>query len=193
MLVIEGWERFCLSHPFLLHMCEVIIFGDDDFEMFNDNAMPYLRTLETFEFIFCLVTLQCCLYYLREAAVKLQGKNQDIVSGVLLIEQASKELRSLRMEIDDYSHQIFEHSCRIAEKSYIDVSMPRVSQRQVHRSNTEFRLLQKNSDYVLEFSTIAIKPNNSRFGDHSQARGRSRALNSYSYYYTTITSHSPQS
>ena len=132
---IEGWERFCLSHPFILHMCEVIIFGDDDFELFNDNwsaddkknAMAYLKTLETFEFIFCLVTLQRCLYYLREAAVKLQGKNQDIVSGVVLIEQASKELSSLRMEVDDYSHRIFEHSCRIAEKSNIDVSMPRVS------------------------------------------------------------------
>ena len=48
-------------------------------------------------------------------------------------------------------------------------------------------------DTVVDFSTIAIKPNTSRFGDHSQARGRSRALNSYSYYYTTITSHSPQS
>ena len=45
---IEGWERFCLSHPFILHMCEVIIFGDDDFELFNDNwsaddkKMPWL-------------------------------------------------------------------------------------------------------------------------------------------------------
>ena len=119
--------------------------------LMTKNAMAYLKTFETFEFIFCLVTLQCCLYYLREAAVKLQSKNQDIVSGVLLIEQAFKELRSLRMEVDDYLHRIFEHSCRIAEKSNIDVSMPRVSQRQVHRSNTEFTSVEdyfkKNSDH----------------------------------------------
>ena len=41
-------------------MCEVVIFGDDNFELFNDNwpaddkknAMAY-QVLETFEFIFC--------------------------------------------------------------------------------------------------------------------------------------------
>ena len=62
---IDGWERFALSHPFLLHMCEVIIYGDDNFELFNDNwaaddkrnAMAYLKILELFEFIFCLVAL----------------------------------------------------------------------------------------------------------------------------------------
>ena len=34
---IEGWERFSLSHSFLLHMCGVIVYGDDEFESFNDN------------------------------------------------------------------------------------------------------------------------------------------------------------
>ena len=70
----------CLSHPFILHMCEVIIFGDDNFELFNDNwsaddkkAMAYLKTLETFEFIFCLVTLLHCLYYLRETTRQKPG------------------------------------------------------------------------------------------------------------------------
>ena len=80
---IDGWERFSLSHPFLLHMCEVIIYGDDNFELFNDNwtaddkrnAMAYLKILESFEFIFCLVALQRSLYYLKEVAVKLQGKS----------------------------------------------------------------------------------------------------------------------
>ena len=55
------------------------------------------------------------------------------------------------MEVDDYSHRIFEHSCRIAEKSNIDVSMPRVSQRQVHRSNTEFTSVE---DYFKKTVTI---------------------------------------
>ena len=54
------------------------------------------------------MALQRSLSYLKEAAVKPpQSKNQDIVSGVVLIEQASRELSSLRAEIDDYLHQIF--------------------------------------------------------------------------------------
>ena len=56
----DSRERCALSHPFLLHMCELIIYGDDNFELFNDNwtaddkrnAMAYLKILEMFEFIF---------------------------------------------------------------------------------------------------------------------------------------------
>lgn len=44
-------------------------------------------------------TLERSLNYLREAAIKLPGKSQDIVSGVLLIEQASKGLSSLKTEV----------------------------------------------------------------------------------------------
>ena len=143
---IDGWERFALSHPFLLHMCEVIIYGNDNFELFNDNwtaddkrnAMAYLKILESFEFIFCLVALQRSLYYLKEVAVKLQGKNQDIVSGVAHVEEASRNLNSLREKSDEYTHRIFEHSSRIAAKSNIAITLPRVSQRQSHRANTQF-------------------------------------------------------
>ena len=34
---IDGWERFTLCHPFLVHMCEVILYGDDNFETYNDG------------------------------------------------------------------------------------------------------------------------------------------------------------
>ena len=109
-------------------MCEVIIYGDDNFELLNDNwtadDMAYLKILESFEFIFCLVALQRSLYYLKEVAVKLQRKNQDIVSGVAHVEEASKNLNSLREKANDYTHRIFEHSSRIAAKSNIAISMP---------------------------------------------------------------------
>ncbi len=47
-------------------MCEVIIYGDDGFELFNDNwqaedkrnAMAHLKSLESFEFLYILVTIQ---------------------------------------------------------------------------------------------------------------------------------------
>ena len=140
---IDGWERFSLSHPFLVGMCEVIIYGDSDYEMYNEgwsvqdkrNAQAHLNALESFEFVYTLVTLQRSLLYLKEAVVKLQGQSQDIESGVALIEQCSKEIQSLRDNVDDYAHRIFEHSCRLAERSQIAVSMPRVSGQQQHRPN----------------------------------------------------------
>ena len=69
--------------------------------------------------------------------VKLQGQSQDIASGVALIDQCSKEIQSLRDNVDDYhyAHRIFEHSCRLTELSQIAVSMPRVSGRLQHRPN----------------------------------------------------------
>ena len=107
---IDGWERFTLCHPFLAHMCEVILYGDDNFETYNDgwiaddkrNALAYLKILESFEFIYALVTLQWSLMYLKEAVVKLQGEDQDSVSGVLLVEQASDALQALRTDIDAF-------------------------------------------------------------------------------------------
>ena len=140
---IDGWERFSLSHPFLVCMCEVIIYGDSEYELYNEgwsvedkrNAQAHLNALTSFEFVYTLVTLQRSLMYLKEALVKLQGQSQDIASGVALIEQCSSQIQSLRNSVDDYAHRIFAHSCRIAERSQIAVSMPRLSPRQQHRSN----------------------------------------------------------
>lgn len=34
---IDGWERFSTAHPFLVKMCEVILYGDPDYPLYNDN------------------------------------------------------------------------------------------------------------------------------------------------------------
>ena len=55
---IEGWERFALAHPFLIKMCEVIIYGVSEYEKYSDgwipedkrNALVHLKVLESFEF-----------------------------------------------------------------------------------------------------------------------------------------------
>ena len=75
--------------------------------------------------------------YLKEAVVKLQGEDQDLVSGVLLVEQASDALQALRTDIDAYCSRILQHSSNIAARSNILVSMPRIAQRQQCHSNPE--------------------------------------------------------
>ena len=54
-----------MSHPFLVQMCEVIIFGNSEFEMYNEgwavedkrNAQAHLNAQMSFEFVYALVTL----------------------------------------------------------------------------------------------------------------------------------------
>ena len=67
-------------------MCEVILYGDPDYSLYNDiwlaehkkNALAYLKFLESFQLIFCMVTLSRSLLYLKEAIVHIQGVGQRI-------------------------------------------------------------------------------------------------------------------
>ena len=173
---IDGWERFSLAHPFLVTMCEVILYGDPDFPCYNDNwspedkknALAYLKALESFDFIYTMVTLSRSLLYLKEAVVKNQGKSKDIVSGVSIVMECCNELKRVREDIDNYSQRTFEHSSRIAEKSNIPISMPRVSKRQQHRSNPEYISVE---DYLkkvvaIPFLDHLVSDVSSRFTHH---------------------------
>ena len=150
---IDGWERFCLCHPFLVQLCEAIIYGtaEEGFEDYSDGWTPddkkddlaYLKLIKNFEFIYVLVALQRSLLYIKEASVKLQGKEQDITSGLNLIEQCCSELKTLRQKVSDYSARIYAHSSRLAEVSKISISMPRISQRQQHHANQPYQSVEE--------------------------------------------------
>ena len=122
---IDGWERFCSSYPFIIQMFEAIIYetSDSDFKSaYNDgwtaddktNAMAHLKAIANFEFTYALVTLKRSLLYFREASVKLQEMNQDITSGIALIESCSSKLKGLGDDVSNYSSHIYSHSSRIA-------------------------------------------------------------------------------
>ena len=156
---IDGWERFSTAHPFLVKMCEVILYGDPDYPVFNDswsaedkrNALVHLKALECFEFIYCLVTLSRTLLYLKKAVAKIQGVDQDIVSGVCSAMESCEELESVRNDVDSFSKRIFDHSVRIAKVSGVSVSMPRVTMHQKHRANPEYISVE---DYFKKTVTI---------------------------------------
>ena len=58
------------------------------------DALAYLKTVESFEFVYTLIVLQRSLMYFKEASINLQGKQQDVVSGFLLIEQCCSDLKN---------------------------------------------------------------------------------------------------
>ena len=97
---IDGWERFSTIHPFLVLLCESIVYGNVEYPTYGEwsaedkrNALAHLKVIESFDFIYSLVALQRTLLYLREPVVKLQGKDQDLVSGVKLIRKSRVEMQ----------------------------------------------------------------------------------------------------
>ena len=52
------------------------------------NALAHMKALESFEFLYSMVSLHRSLFYLnKEAAVKLQGDDTDMVSGMSTVMQ----------------------------------------------------------------------------------------------------------
>ena len=114
--------------------------------------------------------MQRSLLYLKEATVKLQGQSQDIAYGIATIQRCCAELKTLRADIDNYSHRIFEHSCRVAEQSGITVTMPCVAQRQQHRPNPESHSVEDYFKYTvtIPFLDHLISDLSSRFDVHTK-------------------------
>ena len=103
---IGCWEIFLLAHPFLVKLCKIILYGDPDFPLNKGkclpedkkNALTYLKALESFEFIYTMVTLSHSL--LKRSSSK---SCKDIVSGVSIVIDCSNELQGVREDIDNYS------------------------------------------------------------------------------------------
>ena len=72
-----------------------------------------MKALESFEFISALITLQRSLFYFRKPAVKLPAENLDIVFSYFLLEQSCADLKELRANVDNYSHCVFQHACKV--------------------------------------------------------------------------------
>lgn len=66
---------------------------------------------------------------MKDAVVNFRGKKtnkQDIVTSVALVQDCIKELKVLRSDIQNYSECIFQLSYRIAVKSDVSVTVPRI-------------------------------------------------------------------
>lgn len=163
----------------MIQMFEAIIYGtsESDFESYNDgwtaddktNAMAHLKAVTNFEFIYTLVSLQRSLLYFREASVKLQRVNQDIASGIALIERCSTELKALR-DVSNYSDRIYSHSCRIANNSKVSIAIPRISRHQQYRPNYESQSVEEyfRVSIVIPFLDHLISELSIRFDNHTK-------------------------
>ena len=109
------------------------------------TCTAHMKALESFEFVYCIITLQRSLSYLKDAIVKIQWKDKDIVSGVSTIMESCVDLKKLRENVDAYSQRIFDHSSRLAKISNISISKSRISCRQQHHQIQNMVQLQTTS------------------------------------------------
>ena len=135
--------------------------------------MAHLKAMESFEFVYCLVALQRTLLYFREPAVQLQSHSSDIASAVALVTQTLKEVKSLRSsdgQLASYSGRVFQHASRIAEQSNIEISTPRIGQRQQHRLNLPIDSPQKYFEVavLVPFLDHLISQMETRYQPHVQ-------------------------
>ena len=138
---IDGWERLTLSHPFLVSMCEVIIYGNSEYEMYNEgwsvedkrNAQAHLNPLVSFEFVYALVSNPTTFSPIFEGSCCEIARTKPRHSFGCC--PGRTVFFRNKNYVDDYAHRILEHNCRIAERSQIAVTMPRVSLQQQHRPN----------------------------------------------------------
>jgi hypothetical protein len=96
---LDGWQRFMQCYPYLIEMCEAIVYGSEHYSMFSDgfsaddkkNAIAHLKSLESFSFIYALVVLHRALSYSQEPTKRLQGVSPDLCSGLMMIEDCKNK------------------------------------------------------------------------------------------------------
>ena len=158
-------------------MCEVIMYGNSEFESFNDswnakdkkNYLAHLKALESFELVYSLVTLFRSLLYVKSAVIRLQGPSSDLISGMSKVEECCKDLKQERENIEHYSQRIFQYSSRLANKSQISISMPHITQRQQHRFNLQISLMEEyfKQTVAILFVYYLITSITTRFDKHT--------------------------
>ena len=169
-----------ICHLFLVELCEVIIYGSEHYPLYSNgfsandkkDAAAYLKSLESFSFVYALVTLYHVLSYFSSPMKVLQSISQDLFSGMKLIQDCQRELVVIctsDKELQEFSERICSHSCRLSAKSDITPGIPRICQRQSHRSNFQSS---DPMDYkvtvLLPFIDHIIADIESRFTKHTQ-------------------------
>ena len=76
------------------------------------------------------------LSYTKGPIKKIQGRSLDIYEVVDVIRNTQTDLRLLRSEESDFYQRCYDYAIRICNLIGIEPSMPRVTEKQVHRQNT---------------------------------------------------------
>ena len=108
--IVQKWSQVGTKQSSIKNVCITQwVDNIDDSWTAEDkrNALAHMKMLESFDFLYSLVTLFRSLLYIKEAVIKLQGKTQDHISGMSIIEKCCTDLKQEKEDVDNFFQCVF--------------------------------------------------------------------------------------
>ena len=169
---LDAIDIFQSLHQSIVNCMENIC--SDRAQLWSADSLTDARGLHhaitTTDFVCSLVITNACLRYIEALTRSLQTESRDLVSAVREIEAVTATIQDVRNNVNRYHAEWY----RTIEKLCMNVgtvpSMPRLCNRQIHRSNTPASTPR---DYYCRTITIPLLDHllsemKTRFGQHQQ-------------------------
>lgn len=101
----------------------------------STNAKILLHTVLQPDFVIPLLSAEKALSYTLPLSKKLQKEELDLHSAISSVENITTVIENVRQNAEEEFDKIFEESVNMLDKYGVTVKIPRITQRQVHRSN----------------------------------------------------------
>ena len=136
------------------------------------KASGFLKLMTSFEFAVSFCIAMRLLSSLRGLTVKLQKKANDILVAYELISEVQFELELLKVNCEKEFTSWFEEIEEFANDLSIPVTVPRISSRQVHRSNipAESPEVYYRRNVMIPFLDHILVEMENRFGEIQQTK-----------------------
>ena len=102
----------------------------------RSRANRVLGSLRNFRFLIVWTIMVKALSYIKGPIKKIQGRILDLYEVVDVTRNTQTDLRFLRSEESDFYRRCYDYAIRICNLIGIEPSMPRITEKQVHRENT---------------------------------------------------------
>ena len=101
------------------------------------QAQGLFANIQKSEFIMAFIVVKNCLQLIKGITVKLQKRDVDVISAYNMIDDTKQKIVDLRTNLDAKHEEWFREAKEMAEEVGAELRMPRITRRQVYRSNAD--------------------------------------------------------
>lgn len=134
----------------------------------SNQAVQLINTLRSSNFVMSLVILQKVMSYTLTISKQLQGTNTDLIATFHHVDDVLNALQLLRINADDEFLSLFEDAKNMAEENGGSLQAPRLTGKQLNRSNTPAAdvITYYRVNLFIPFLEHAIQQLSERFAKH---------------------------